>query len=137
MAYSFIVKDIGGAGKEWSLDFSVLRDCIDNGFHRCIYYQAETEEEGLIKALDILKRSIIRTKEHKQNKPLTLSVLIIAKKIKEDKGEFFDELYRIKTIFENQRLLCIKNPEKIFVKGYGSEALKQLGKGLYRRAKQN
>ncbi len=108
----------------WDLTYSFLRD--DKPYTQHVEFYASKEQEGLIKALRLLKKAIVHTKEHKQKQPLVIFVMLTVIGIYESKGKKLDELYRVKNKFANRRILFIIDPCKIFVKGYGPATEKEL-----------
>lgn len=127
MSKDYISRNLGGEGYSWTLDFVVFRDTKEGGtmerwIHWVIQYKKPNQKEGLLMALNLLQKWIIRSKEQRDDKPLNWSVGLVGKRVM---GKY-DGIYRIRHRFQNRRILRIKDPIKIFIEGYGPDTLEAL-----------
>jgi len=102
---------------EWMLDYLVADEKFESWESRTITFRAESEEDGLRRALRRLQAVMKRTERR-------VHLVILSA---HPPGPTC-EIYRIKQGWNNRRLLRISNPHGCFVRGAGPEALRKLGR---------
>ncbi|MBI2446909.1 MAG: hypothetical protein HYV51_03835 [Parcubacteria group bacterium] len=111
--------------EKWSMIFGFNLVYKNYHYPRFINFDAENDQDAKKKVLDFCKKIVARMKHAKWE-----YFIIQAMPYCKQKSEILDgnRMIRIKLKFSNRKILRIKNPDKVLVQGYGTEALKQLSR---------
>ncbi|MBI2635575.1 MAG: hypothetical protein HYW79_03495 [Parcubacteria group bacterium] len=106
----------------WSMIFNFGLSNNNPNYPRVIKFIAKDDNEAKQKILNICKKIVSRMRQSKWE----YFIIQAMPYLKSDEGLDGNRMIRVKPKYSNRRILIIKNPDKVLVQGYGSEALEKL-----------
>ena len=116
-------KDLGGEGEKWVASFKLWQHGMEPYIVRTydISFRAKDDAEAKQKLLKFLQLTLSRSRKKNRG----MSVLAWPKN--EKKGFLIgNRLVRMKSRYRDRTVLTIKNPDTVFVQGYGPKFADQV-----------
>ena len=119
MGYRFTKKDLGGTGTEWSV-ICWINKMHDENYGRIIHLDFKSPDITAAKKilLSYCQKLIKRIKNIKH----TIIVLQALPRLEDENGKTYlvgEQMLRLRSQYSNRKILQIKNPDVVFVQGYG------------------